>query len=144
MFLLPPSTTLMCLTPKPNFGAPTPHLGPGRPGAPFWRQKGGPRNITLWRDRSSTRFPRCFCEGNGWYGTQEPFGCSNFPPNPPRERFCRDFPQTQKSRGAPWAPGWVAHCPFVGHWPIQLPINPPAWASTCTSYFLNRPVSPCH
>ena len=64
------------------------------------------------------RFPGILCEGNGVYGTQEPFGCGHFLPNPPRERFYWDFPQTRKSQGAPWAPGWVAYCPFVSLWPI--------------------------
>ena len=59
-------------------------------------------------------FPVIFCEGNGFYPTQEPFGCTNFPPNPPSEWFYRDFPRTQKFQGGPWAPGWVAYSPFVG------------------------------
>ena len=126
------SPTLTFLTPDPIFGAPNPRGRPWEARGPFWAQKGGPKNITLWRDWSPTRFPQIFCEGNGLYGTQEPFGCTNFPPNPPREGFYRDFPQTRKFQGGPWAPGWVAYCPFVGHWPIQLPINPPAWACTCT------------
>ena len=87
-------------------------LGPRRPGDPFGAQNGGPKNITLWRDRSPTRFPRIRCEGNGLYGTQEPFGCTNFPPNPPRGRFYNDFPQTQPKTGPPWALGGPAYCPF--------------------------------
>ena len=110
--------TLIFLTPGPIFGAPGQGLGPRRPEGPFGAQKGDPKNMILWRDWTPTRFPGIFCEGNGFYGTQEPFGCTNFPPNPPRERFYTDFPQTQKFQGAPWAPGWVAYCPFVGHWPI--------------------------
>ena len=46
----------------------------------------------------------------------------------PREGFYKDFPQIRKASGPPWAHGWVAYCPFVGHWPIQLPSHPPAWA----------------
>ena len=102
----------------PDFGAPTPHLGPGGPGGPFGAQKGGLKNITLWRDWSPTRFSQIFCEGNGLYGTQEPFGWANFPPNPSREGCYKDFPRTRKFQGAAWAPWWVAYCPFVGLWPI--------------------------
>ena len=40
-----------------------------------------------------------FCEGNGFIGTQEPFGCINFPLNPVGKWFYEDFPQTQKSLG---------------------------------------------
>ena len=121
------SPTLIFLTPNPIFGAPTPDPGPGRPGALFGPKKRA-RKTTLWRDWFPMRFPRIFCKGNGLYGTQEPFGCTNFPPIPPRGRFYKDFPQIQKSSGPPWAPGWVAYWPFVGHWPTQLPINPPSWA----------------
>ena len=121
--------TLICLTPDPIFGALTPHLGPGRARGPLGAKKGGLKNITLWRDWFPMRFPGIFQEGNGLHGTQEPFGCTNFPPNPPREGFYRDFPRTRKFQGAPWAPGWVAYCPFVGHWPMQLPSHPFAWAS---------------
>ena len=99
--------TLIFLTPEPIFGAPGPQLGPGRPWALFGTQKGGLKNITLWRDWSPTRFPWIFCEGKGLYGTQEPFGCTNFSLNPLRERFYKDFTQTRKSQGGPWAPGWV-------------------------------------
>ena len=115
------SLTLIFLTLEPIFGAPTPHfgapgpqLGPGRPWAPFGAQKGGLKNITLWRDWSPTRFPRIFCEGNGLYGTQEAFGWTNFPPNPPRKLFYRDFPQIRKILGPPLAPCGPAYCPFVG------------------------------
>ena len=104
--------TLICLTPDPIFGALGPGLGPRRPGGPFWAPKGGPKNITLWRDWSPTRFPRIFCEGNGLCGTQEPFGCTKFPPIPPRGGFYKDFTQIRKYRGPPWAPWWVAYCPF--------------------------------
>ena len=112
------SLTLIFLTPDPIFGAPNPRGRPWEARGPFWAQKGGPKNITLWRDWSTTRFPRIFCEGNGLCGTQEPFGCGHFPPIPPMGGFSRDFPQIRKSSGPPWAPGWVAYWPFVGPWPI--------------------------
>ena len=36
--------TLIFLPPDPIFGAPTPHLGPGRPGAPFGPKKGAEKH----------------------------------------------------------------------------------------------------
>ena len=94
--------TLIFSTLDPIFGAPGPGLGPRRPGPPFGAKNGGLKNMILWRVWSPTRFDRIFQEGNGFHGTQEPFGCTNFPPNPPRERFYRDFAQTRKSQGPPW------------------------------------------
>ena len=117
-------STLIFLTPEPIFGAPGPHLGPGRPGVPFWAQKGGPKNITLWRDWYPTRFPQMFCEGNGFCGIQEPFGCTNFPPNPPRGRLYTDFPQTRKSQGGALGPCGGCLVPFVGPWRL----GGPPWA----------------
>ena len=122
--------TLMFLTPDPIFGAPNPRGRPWEAQGPFWAQKGGSKNITLWRDWSATRFPRIFCEGNGLCGTQEPFGCTNFPSIPPRGRLYKNFPQVRKSLWPPWAPGWVAYWSFVGHWPIQLPSHPPRGPSS--------------
>ena len=49
--------TLICLTPDPMFGVPTPHLGPGRAWGPLAAQKRGLNNITLRRDRSPRDFP---------------------------------------------------------------------------------------
>ena len=133
--------TLIFSTPDPIFGAPGQGLSPRRPRGPFWAQKGDPKNITLWRDWSSMRFPRIFCEGNGLYGTQEPFGWTNFPPNPPRKLFCRDFPKPEKSQGPPWPSWWAAYCPFVGcHCPLWAlgPVWGPA-AVICQSYMPLEP-----
>ena len=110
--------TLVFLTLDHIFGAPGQGLGPRGPEGPFWAQNGGPENMILRRDRSPTRFDGIFQEGNGFYPTQEPFGCTNFPQDPPREGFYKDFPQTRKFQAAPRAPGWVAYCPFVGLWQI--------------------------
>ena len=117
--------TLIFSTLDPIFGAPGPGLGPRRPSPPFGAQNGGLKNMILWRVWSPTRFDRIFQEGNGFHGTQEPFGCANFPPNPSREGFYTDFAQIRKSQGPPWPSMVPAYCPFVGQWPIQLPINPP-------------------
>ena len=111
------SSTLIFLTPDLIFGAPNPRARPWEAQGPFWAQKGGPKNITLWRDRSPTRFPRIFGEGNGFHGIQEPFGCTNFPPIPPREGFYRDFPQIRKSLGPP---GPLGGLPIVPLWAIGL------------------------
>ena len=46
-----------------------------------------------------------------------------FPPNPPRESFYRDFPQSRKSQGGPWAPGWVPYSPFVGTFSEQTTLT---------------------
>ena len=106
----------------------------------LWTQKGGPKNITLWRDWFPTRIPRIFCEGNGLYGTQEPFGWTNFPPNPPRKLFYRDFPQIRKTLGPPWAPWWAAHCPFVGcHCPWWA--HGPVWGPRCCHWCLALGIS---
>ena len=78
---------------------------PEGPGALFGSKKGPEKHITLWRDRSPTRFPRIFHEGNVLYGTQEPFGCTDFPPNPPKGGFYRGFSQIRKPLGPP-GPLW--------------------------------------
>ena len=114
------SLTLIFLTPDPIFGALTPHLGPGRARGPLGAENGGPKNMILWKDWSPMRFPGICCEGNGLCGTQEPFGCTNFPPIPPRGGFYKDFPQIRKSSGPPWAPGWVARWPLKAWWTIGL------------------------
>ena len=104
--------TLICSTPEPILGAPGLGVGLERPWPLFWAHNGGPRNMILWRDWSPTRFPWIFCEGNGLYGTQEPFGCTNFPPNPPSETLYKEFLQTQKILGPTWACGGlpIARC----------------------------------
>ena len=105
--------TLIFLTPGPIFGALGQGLGPRRPGGPFWAQNGGPKNATLWRDWSPMTFPRICCEGNGLYGTQEPFGCTNFPPIPPRGRFYWIFPKSENPQGTP---GPLGGLPIVPLW----------------------------
>ena len=40
--------------------------------------------------------------------------CTNFPPNPPKGRFYKDFPQTRKSQGGPLGPCEGCLLPFVG------------------------------
>ena len=54
--------------------------------------------------------------------------CGHFPLNPPRERFYRDFPQTQKTLGPlgplgglPIAPLWAAIVPWQAHGPVWGP-----------------------
>merc|ERR1712023_141392 len=96
----------------------------------------GLKNMILWRVWSPTRVDRIFQEGNGFHGTQEPFGCANFPPNPPRERFYRDFAQPRKCQGAPWPSmvpcvvnPWYLGCPWVG------PLGP-LWAQGPFSWWL--------
>ena len=111
--------TLIFLTPDPIFGAPGPGLGPRRPGGPFWAQNGGPENMILWRDWSPTSFFRIFQEGNGFHGTQAPFGRTTLPPNPPRGRLNTDFLQIRKKTGGPWASVVPAYCPLWGL-PIAL------------------------
>ena len=92
----------------------SPHLGPVRPRASFGAKNGGPKNMISWRDWFPTSFPRIFYEGSGLYGTQEPFGCTNFPLKPPREGFCKDFLQIRKPLGAPLGPLVGCLLPFVG------------------------------
>ena len=115
--------TLIFLTLDPIFGAPGQGLGPRRPRGPFRAQKGGPENMILWRDWSPTRFTGICCEGNGFYGTQEPFGCARFPPNTSRQGFYRDFPQTRKFQGF----GPLGGLPIVPLWAIGLLQGSVAW-----------------
>ena len=106
--------TLIFSSLDPIFGAPGPGLGARRPGPPFGAKNGGLKNMILWRDWSPPRFDRIFQEGNGFHDTWEPFGCTNFPPNPPREVFYRDSPQTRKFQQAPLGAWWVPYWPFKG------------------------------
>ena len=82
------------LDPRTNFWSPDPTSWPRKAWVLLGTPKRDPKNIFLWRDWSPTRFPKIFCEGNGFYGTQEPSGCTNFPQNHPRGRFYKDFTQT--------------------------------------------------
>ena len=60
------AASLICLAQDHIFGGRRTHLGPGRPGSPFFAQKGRPRNMTLWRDRLPTRFSQGFLRGE-WF-----------------------------------------------------------------------------
>ena len=68
------------------------------------------------------------CEGNGLYGTQEAFGQGRFLPSPTRKSFSRPSRISGPVRGPPWGSMVAPYCPFVGQWPIQLPMDPPWWA----------------
>ena len=108
------TATLIFLTPDFILGATNPGSGSWKALAPLGAKKGDPKTVILWRDWSPTRFPQIFCEGNGLYGTQEPSGCTNFPPIPPRGRFYKDFPQTRRSPGPPGPLGGLPIVLFCG------------------------------
>ena len=114
--------TLIFSTLDSIFGGPGPGLGPRRPGPPLEIKNGGLENMFLWRDWSPTRFDRIFQEGNGFHGTQEPFGCANFPPKPSQGRVLQGFGPTPKIPGGPLALHGACLLPFVGPWPI-LPLR---------------------
>ena len=133
------SLTLIFLTPDPIFGAPNPRGRPWEAWGPFGAQKGGPKNITLWRDWSPTRFPGIFQEGKGFYGTQDPFGCTNFPPNPPRGRLYRDFPQIRKKLGTP---GPLGGLPIVPLCAAIVPLLSSSSSMQCLWCFLASALAP--
>ena len=115
--------TLIFLALEPTFGAPTPHLGPGRPGAPFWAKRGPEKYnfVEGWvphevsQDCLRGEWFVCY-PGNLWV--------HQFPPNPPREGLYRDFPQTRKFQGAP---GPLGGLPIVLLWACGLLQGSVAW-----------------
>ena len=98
--------------------------GPGR----FWDQKnGGPKNMVLRGDGFQIGDYGISRDPNGLYGTQEAFGKASFPQNPLKRWFPSTFPNFGKFGEGPPGPLWISYGPFVGLYPIQLPINHPWW-----------------
>ena len=117
------ATLIFCAL-EPMFGAPTPHLGPGRPGALFGGPKKGPEKHNFVEGSIPHEVPLFFLRGEWcvWYpGTLWVY---QFPPKPSQGKVLKGFSANPKSPGAPLGP-WVgcllSLCglllPFVGPWP---------------------------
>ena len=127
--------TLIFLTPDLIFGDPDPRSGSWTGWGPLGAKKGGPKNITLWRDWSPIRFPRIFEEGNGFYPTQ----VYQFPPKPSQgELFTGISPEPENSRGPP---GPLGGLPIVPLWARGLLQGSVAWPQAF-SITLWQPLGP--
>ena len=86
---------------NPGFYFWNPMSGSGswKGGGPLSGSQKGSRKHDFVEGWVPTRFPRIFREGNGFYGTQEPFGCTNYCLNPPGAGFTWIFHKAESSWG---------------------------------------------
>ena len=91
----------------------TPFCGPpvwvwalGGPEPVFWAQIEGPKNMTLWRDRSPHEVSGDCLRGEWFVWYPGTLWVYQFPPNPSQGRALQGFPPNLKIPGAPLGP-WV-------------------------------------
>ena len=102
-------------------------IGPGLARGGFGTKNGGPKNMVLLRNGLQIGRYGISHDPSGLYGTQEAFGKASFPQKPLKTLFPSTFPNFGKFGEVPLGPLYISYGPFVGHIPIQLPINHPRW-----------------
>ena len=87
--------------PGPHFWSPNPTSWPRKARGPFGAQKGDPKNITLWRVWSSTRFPWFVLRGEWFVWYPGTFWVYQFPPEPSQKMVLQGFSPNLKIPGGP-------------------------------------------